>query len=288
MGLGILEPSTTAHVPGTVLLNEIAAHSESHTQHLKHGTGKFSHIILDPQPSDDPNDPLNWPWAEKHAMWAFLCFGAIVNGSKPVRETPTAFRAHHKLTKSLQLQGAMLQAGVGPISQDLRITFTDVAKLAGYQLISAGASGPFTSALARKYGKRPAFVFASTMCLIGCITGEVSTTYNSLIGARVIQGIGVSAYESLVMAAVGDIFFVHERGIRIAALVFILAASGNLTLVIAGPITARIGWHYTFHILLPFTALQWTLQVLFAAETTFLRSPTKIKCAQQATIKSPR
>jgi MFS family permease len=167
----------------------------------------------------------------------------------------------------------MLQAGVGPISQDLGITFTDVAKLAGYQLVAAGASGPFISALARKYGKRPAFVFASTMALIGCILGEVSTTYNSLIIARVFEGIGAAAYESLVMAAVGDIFFVHERGLRIAVLVFILSASGNLTLVIAGPITAHLGWHYNFHILMPFVALQWIVLILFAPETTFIRAP---------------
>lgn len=28
-------------------------------QRLKHGSGKFSHIVLVPQPSDSPNDPLN-------------------------------------------------------------------------------------------------------------------------------------------------------------------------------------------------------------------------------------
>jgi len=26
---------------------------------LKHGTGRFKDVILVPQPSDDPNDPLN-------------------------------------------------------------------------------------------------------------------------------------------------------------------------------------------------------------------------------------
>lgn len=26
---------------------------------LKHGTGRFKNVILVPQPSDDPNDPLN-------------------------------------------------------------------------------------------------------------------------------------------------------------------------------------------------------------------------------------
>ena len=31
-------------------------------QHLlKYGTGRYSDIILIPQPSDSPNDPLNWP-----------------------------------------------------------------------------------------------------------------------------------------------------------------------------------------------------------------------------------
>lgn len=27
--------------------------------YLKHGTGRFSHVILVPQPTDSPNDPLN-------------------------------------------------------------------------------------------------------------------------------------------------------------------------------------------------------------------------------------
>ena len=26
---------------------------------FKHGTGRYSHVLLVPQPSDDPNDPLN-------------------------------------------------------------------------------------------------------------------------------------------------------------------------------------------------------------------------------------
>lgn len=37
-------------------------------ERLKHGTGKFSHILLVPQPSDSPNDPLNWPLWKKDGM----------------------------------------------------------------------------------------------------------------------------------------------------------------------------------------------------------------------------
>src|SRR5271170_6857533 len=79
MGLGILDDNKLPHVPGTVLLDEIAGHSEDITTNLKHGTGSDSHIILAPQPSADPNDPLNWPRFRKDLALAILCFGAIIN-----------------------------------------------------------------------------------------------------------------------------------------------------------------------------------------------------------------
>src|SRR5947207_12359014 len=66
------------HVPGTVLLNELAAHSEALTHGLKHGNGKNSDLILTPQPSEDPNDPLNWPQWQKDLHLAVLGFGATV------------------------------------------------------------------------------------------------------------------------------------------------------------------------------------------------------------------
>jgi hypothetical protein len=59
MGFGILESSSMEHVPGTTLLDEKSAHAEEHTGNLKHAPGR-PELILVPQPSDDPNDPLNW------------------------------------------------------------------------------------------------------------------------------------------------------------------------------------------------------------------------------------
>lgn len=59
MGWGILEDRSVDHVPGTTLIDEKSAHAESHTGNLKHVPG-HPEVILVPQPSDDPNDPLNW------------------------------------------------------------------------------------------------------------------------------------------------------------------------------------------------------------------------------------
>jgi hypothetical protein len=59
MGWGILEPKSVDHVPGTTLIDEKSnAHTDVHTG-LKHVADRLD-IILVPQPSDDPNDPLNW------------------------------------------------------------------------------------------------------------------------------------------------------------------------------------------------------------------------------------
>ena len=74
MGLGILEDKHLAHVPGTAPFNDDpnalarTAYKGIDLSLLKHGTGRNAHIVLVPQPSDDPNDPLNWPKWKKHMV----------------------------------------------------------------------------------------------------------------------------------------------------------------------------------------------------------------------------
>lgn len=109
MALGILEPKTNVHVPGTILLNEQAAHSESQTQALKHGRGKNSSIILAPQPSEDPNDPLNWSTFQKHLVLGILCLGSIVNAAVQVS-------IHCDISEKgieLTLEGSLTRCGCG-------------------------------------------------------------------------------------------------------------------------------------------------------------------------------
>lgn len=62
MGLGVLEPKTSLqHVQGTTLLDVHDQTSADNSPYLKKGTGRNAHVVLIPQPSDDLNDPLNWP-----------------------------------------------------------------------------------------------------------------------------------------------------------------------------------------------------------------------------------
>lgn len=74
------------HVPGTVFLDDETTYNgdAAAAEGLKHGTGKEAHIVLAPQPSDDPNDPLNFPMWRKELIIAILCMGAMLNAGTNV------------------------------------------------------------------------------------------------------------------------------------------------------------------------------------------------------------
>lgn len=168
----------------------------------------------------------------------------------------------------------MLNAGIVQVATDLDRSYADIAKLNGYMLLALGAASPFVSAIARKYGKRPIFVISSLFGLVGCLVAEFAGNYNTLVAGRLIQGLGASAYESLCTSVVNDIYFVHQRGLYVALVVFFLSSLSNGVSVLAGIITTRLGWPYNFHILLPFVAIQLILVALFVPETVYVRPTT--------------
>lgn len=81
MSLGILKDhSDLSNVPGTTCLAEklqsLEEKSTTATTNLKHGSGSASHIVLAPQPSDDPNDPLNFSESRKLTIVTVIVFGS--------------------------------------------------------------------------------------------------------------------------------------------------------------------------------------------------------------------
>jgi MFS family permease len=251
MGNGfILEDRHLPRVPGTVILEEDVAHSENVTGALKHGTGRNAHIILTPQPSDDPNDPLNWSQRRKMTIMLITGMGTIFYAS---------------------VFGPLLNASLVVVAMDLGVSIKDVTLLSGYQVLVVGCTAPFVSALSRKYGKRSLFVLSSIAAVVGNIIGSTSKNYSQLLAARIIQGFAVSTYESLLIVVIADLYFVHERGLYTSVVTFLLAAVSNLASVVCGPITTNLGWKYLFHIFVALSGAQTLCQIFFVPETTYVR-----------------
>ncbi len=144
-----------------------------------------------PQPSDDPNDPLNWPLWRRDLITFILSMTAIF---------ATAL-------------GPILAANTITLALWFRVEFARVAVLTGYFLLGVGFAGMFFVPSGRIWGKRHLFILG-TLILIGTSAwgGAVGTNYNSLLWSRIIQGVGCAPFEALVNAAVGDLYFVHVSG----------------------------------------------------------------------------
>ncbi|KAJ5382244.1 hypothetical protein N7517_000155 [Penicillium concentricum] len=249
--LNIIEPQHTGLVPGTVLLDDEAETQRDFTSALKHVPGKHGNIILSPQPDDDPNNPLNFSQRKKLLIMAVICFGVCIHGCTV---------------------SPLLNAGLVEIADELDTSVALVVQSSGYQLLVVALMVFFVNSFARKWGKRPTFLLSSLIGIVGSIIGATSQNYGNLLTARIIQGFGVSAYEALGLAVVGDLFFVHERGLYTGILSFVLGGVSNFSSVVCGPVTIQLGWKWLFYLLIIFETVHLVLQFLFVPETQHRRA----------------
>ncbi|KAF2180316.1 hypothetical protein K469DRAFT_741307 [Zopfia rhizophila CBS 207.26] len=170
MGLGVLETKSHGSVPDTILLVETDSHADN-AAGLTQAKGTKECIILSPQPSDNPNDPL-------------IDDCILFNHSTDVHRPVHILCRHRK---------------IGRISSS-----------------HAGATGLCVAATARKYGKRPMYIGCSVISLAG----------------RILRGIRMTPYERVIMATIGDLFFVHEHGPRVAIVLFVISSLTNLILTV--------------------------------------------------------
>lgn len=145
---------------------------------------------------------------------------------------------------------------------------------------------PLVSILAQKYGKRPQFLFAAATGTLGTVVCVVGTWqargYRTLLAGRMVQGLGVTAWESVSLAAVGDLFYLHERGLRTAAVVCSLACMASLVSIVSGVVFQRHGYRTLFAAALPFDVAGLLATVFLLPETQYARRASASAFASRA------
>lgn len=268
MGLGVLDDTTLDHVPGTSYVGANTAsaqHNESQESTrpwLKYDRSGSVPIVLIPQPSDDPYDPLNWPLWRRDLILAILSTVAVLCAT----------------------MSPIMAANTVTIALDYEKNFTDVALLTGYHLLGVGVAGILCVPTARIWGKRHLFILGNVLMIIstawaGGSTGrgikdspeERNKLWRSLVAARVFEGFALAPFEALVNACVGDLYYMHERGKRMAFSNVALFGGSFLTPVVVGKMTATMGWKWSFYFVSIFTAVALPFVVFFVPETAFRR-----------------
>lgn len=140
----------------------------------------------------------------------------------------------------------MLGPGFLAIAQELGVSVDTLSESTAWAVLTIALCLYIISPLAKIWGRRSLFVASSAIMLATSIWGAVAANYPSLLGARIVGGIGMAPYENLVQCTIGDIYFVHERGTRIAMWNMMLFAGINAGATISGYIIEAVGFRWTF------------------------------------------
>ncbi|KAK2928179.1 Major facilitator superfamily [Fusarium oxysporum f. sp. vasinfectum] len=218
MAFGVLESNASEQPAGTVFLED---------------SQDGMHTILVPSPSNSPNDPLNMSRIRKELYFLTLLFGACVTGAL----------------------GPVLVPAFGIVSQTFQTPLSNVALLNGSLILGLGVSSYFSAIISDLWGRRIIFVLTSILLVVSNIWAAVSQGYESLLAARVFQGLAMGPCFSLAgTSCVNDVFFLHQRGRRVGLWNFAVIVSVNIAPVISGYLIVDMGWRWAF----------WFLAVAFA------------------------
>lgn len=257
-GFCIKQPSEAVDVPGTVVMLLPGTRTSKNSPEQspppngedagqlklnKHG------IVLNPQPHDNPNDPLNWPiWRRDIALGVIGFYSFIIGGMTPL---------------------------LAPVMTEFKTTFHEslntLTYLVGAFMMAMGVSSLFFAPSAVLYGKRLIYLVSQVIFFGSCLWGAKAKSFGSLLGARILMGIGSGPAESLPSASIAEIFFAHERAYRTGIYTLLLLGGKNLIPLVSGFVANSLGWHWIFWILAIIAGTFMLLTFLFVHETWWER-----------------
>jgi Major Facilitator Superfamily len=181
-------------------------------------------ILLDPQPDDSLNDPLNWPkWRRDSALLSLGFYCMLGGGMTPI-----------------------LAAGFNDVAESYHVTPQSVALTTGLYMMGLGLGAVVVSPTAILFGKRPVYLFSAVVFICSAIWCALSPSFTHLIVARIVQGIAVSPVECLPSATIAEIFFLHERAFRVGIYTLLLLGGKNLVPLVSAVIIQALGWPWVF------------------------------------------
>lgn len=197
--------------PGTVRLERLLG-------------GTDAEIILQPRPTNDPNDPLNWPQWRKYLNFGLATFYALMAFAQINATTPTWGPMEDELGFSAVLMNNTYAIGCGTLA------------LGSFMLI------PF----ALKYGLRPIYILSSAAQMGIMIWAARTYTGGDWWGVNALQCWVGSLAETMVQMTVADVFFVHQRGLMNSIYIWASNFGSSLAPVAAGFVTTSQGWRWVW------------------------------------------
>jgi MFS family permease len=155
--------------------------------------------------------------------------------------------------------------------KEFSVDFKQVSNWSGYQFWASGIAGLCSSAIAKTYGKRPVYLLSIILCFAGVLWNVFVNSPSHFLGARFVQGLGIGAFETIIPSSIGDMFFVHERGKRIAFYNLCFLGTTYFEPVLGGYISTKHGWRTQFAIISAFLGALLVLTIFLVPEHAYNR-----------------
>ncbi|KAH6656051.1 major facilitator superfamily protein [Truncatella angustata] len=229
--------------PGTEIMKDVGTH-----HFVKAGQGSAS--VLVPQPSDDPHDPLNWS-----VKWKVIAMFTATMLSIGLNLGP--------LANAPMFEEYMVE---------WNCSLADAIQFTGVAILVLGFSNFIWIPISVCFGRRPVLIFSSLLCAISSIWRARATSYNSFMGASVLNGIGAGPCETIQPQIIADIMFLHDRG-KYNTLYFSMYF-GSLMVgpIIAGAMASNVGWRNFWWLNTALLILCVILAVFCFPETRYYRT----------------
>ncbi|KAF9891711.1 hypothetical protein FE257_003723 [Aspergillus nanangensis] len=233
-------------IPGTVRLVDLEG--SSNRQHVK---GQ-SDIILIPQPTRDPNDPLNW--SPRRRLNASICHVAwVLFGSGVINALSSAYLI---------------------IEEETSISMTDLNLGNGLMYLFFGWGSMLSQPLALNFGRRPSAVISIFITSFLVLWASFMKTSAEWYANRILVGIFFSGIESLIELCVTDTKFTHERGFHMGFYNWSLYTGAFLAPIPAGFLADAAGWRWINRMYFIVGIVLTVLMFFFFEETMFYRGGT--------------
>ncbi|KAH7323818.1 serine/threonine kinase 16 [Rhexocercosporidium sp. MPI-PUGE-AT-0058] len=184
-------------------------------------------IILQPQPSEDPNDPLNWSNFRKTVNFSLVLFYTLLGFAVITVQTPLW----------------------APINEELGFSYTALNNGYATNVAALAVGCVFFVPVALKYGRRPIYLTTTLLMLLSCIWQAKMTNLADLYLSVFLSGLASAVNEALIQITVewiADLFFVHQRGTMNGIYIIIVAIGNYLGPVASGYIANSQGWAWSF------------------------------------------
>src|SRR5213082_1654999 len=133
-------------------------------------------------------------------------------------------------------------------------------------LLASTTTVPIYGKLADLYGRKPLFLFGSTLFLLGSIFCGAAQSMEQLIIFRAIQGLGAGAVLPIVLTIIGDIFELKERAKFQGLFSGVWGLSSIVGPALGGLIVDHFSWRWVFYINIPFGLLSAFLLIIYFKE----------------------